>query len=260
MTAQLDSLFADAITPDYEKGQERKIGTSRVLAAILGSTIVTFLLGVAIVDARSSASDYRITTTALFERVQDTNVRVDALVADVQQSSRDLQSAEQAVLAGTSLGDQAITRLNQLRISAGFTEVSGLGVSVLLDDAIAAVPTRQNEVLSGRVVDSDLQMVVNGLWQAGATSVSINGHRLTSNSAIRSAGEAILVDYRPLVRPFEVIAIGKNADALAGRFRENQAGLYLEQLEARYGVFWELKTVGQVTQPAATSSSIGGSL
>lgn len=105
-----------------------------------------------------------------------------------------------------------------------------------------------------RVVDSDLQMVVNGLWQAGALAISINDHRLTSNSAIRSAGQAILVDYRPLVPPYQVVALGKNADALAGRFRENQAGLFLEELQSRYGILWTLETVGQVTLPAAANS------
>jgi uncharacterized protein YlxW (UPF0749 family) len=60
------------------------------------------------------------------------------------------------------------------------------------------------------------------------------------------------------VRPYKITAIGKNADALAGRFRENQGGLLLEQLELRYGVVWELETIGQVTLPAATNQNIGG--
>ncbi len=131
--------------------------------------------------------------------------------------------------------------------------MSGLAVRVKVDDAITSELAPDAAVEPGRVVDSDLQMVVNGLWQAGATSVTVNGHRLTSNSAIRSAGAAILVDYRPLVRPYEVIAIAKNADMLAGRFRENSGGLLLEELEARYGILWELETIGQVTMPPATN-------
>lgn len=133
-----------------------------------------------------------------------------------------------------------------------------MGVSVTLDDAISDELIPDAALQSGRVVDSDLQMVVNGLWQAGATAVSINDHRLTGASAIRSAGQAILVDYRPLVRPYKIVAIAKNADALAGRFRENQGGLLLEQLELRFGVVWELETVGQVTLPASTNQNIGG--
>lgn len=256
MTAQLDSLLADAMTSDYAAGQERKIGTSRVLAAIVGSTVVTFMIGVAIVDAQTNASDVQATKVALIKRIQDTNARVGWLELDVNQASKDLQSAEQAKLAGTSLGTQAQLRLDQLRIGAGFTEVTGLGVSVTLDDATKKLSDTNLD--NGRVLDSDLQMVINGLWQAGATAIAINDHRLTSNSAIRSAGAAILVDYRPLVRPYRVIAVSKNDDSLAGRFRENQAGMLLEDLETKYGVIWELETIGKVTLPAATNNLLGG--
>ncbi len=258
MTAQLDALLADAIAADYEQGQERKIGTSPIIATIAGATIVTFMLGVAIVDSRSNSSVNQSTKSALVSRIAEADARVGSLESQVAQANRDFQAAEQAKLAGTSLGVQAQTRLEQLRVASGFTEVSGLGVSVTLDDAIADELIPDAALQSGRVVDSDIQMVVNGLWQAGALAISVNEHRLTGTSAIRAAGEAILVDYRPLVRPYKITAIGKNADALAGRFRENQGGLLLEQLELRYGVVWELETIGQVTLPAATNQNIGG--
>ena len=48
------------------------------------------------------------------------------------------------------------------------------------------------------MLDRDLQVIVNGLWAAGAEAIAVNGQRLTACSAIRSAGEAILVDFRPL--------------------------------------------------------------
>lgn len=71
-------------------------------------------------------------------------------------------------------------------------------------------------------------MIVNGLWQAGATDMAINGRRLTPTSAIRAAGEAILVNYRPMSPPYVVSAIGPDADQVAGRFRENQQGYCLK--------------------------------
>lgn len=255
MTAQLDALLADAITNDYEAGQERKIGTSRVIAAIIGATGVTFMLGVALIDTRSNASANQSTKQALVSRIQETSGRVSSLELNVQQANRDLQSAEQAKLAGTSLGAQAQQRLEQLRIAAGFSDVIGKGVRVTLDDAPTDTTLPDTVTESGKVVDGDLQMVINGLWKAGATAISVNGHRLTSTSAVRSAGQAILVDYRPLVRPYEITAIGANADRLAIRFRENQGGLYLEELEANYGLRWQLETIGEVTLPAATNGN-----
>ena len=55
--------------------------------------------------------------------------------------------------------------------------------------------------------------------------------------------------------PYVVLAIGSDADRLAGRFRENPAGLLLEELESKYGIIWELQTVGKVYLPAASSTS-----
>ena len=155
MTAQLDALLADAIAPDYELGQERKIGTSRVIAAIFGATAVAFMLGVAVVDAKTNESGNQATHDALVSRISDTTIRVNLVEQDMLQASKDLQAAEQAKLAGTSLGQQAQTRLEQLRRAAGFTEVSGLGVSVTLNDSQVdtAIPNAATE--TGRVVDSD---------------------------------------------------------------------------------------------------------
>ena len=42
----------------------------------------------------------------------------------------------------------------------------------------------------------------------GAESIAINNARLTTTSAIRYAGDAILVNYRPLLPPFVISAIG----------------------------------------------------
>ena len=169
-------------------------------------------------------------------------------------AQNDLLNAEAATLAGTSLGEQARARLDRLRIATGQTEVTGDGVTVTIDDA-PLDPLQGDETPPGKVIDRDLQMIVNGLWQAGATDIAINGRRLTPTSAIRAAGEAILVNYRPMSPPYVVSAIGPDADQLAGRFRENPAGLLLEELETQYGVIWELQTVGDTTLPAASSTS-----
>jgi uncharacterized protein YlxW (UPF0749 family) len=40
-----------------------------------------------------------------------------------------------------------------------------------------------------------------GLWEPARKPSPINGHRLSSLTAIRSAGDAITVDYRSLTRP-----------------------------------------------------------
>ena len=261
--ASLDALLADALASDYAGTQKTQYknrsgqDTFRVLIVAGAATLVTLVLGMAIAQTRLEATENSLTRSALVERVQAADRRVQTLETNVLTAQNDLIAAEASILAGTSLGEQAQQRLERLRSATGQTEVSGNGVSVTIDDApITTDGALVNE--PGKVMDTDLQVIVNGLWQAGASDISINGRRLTPTSAIRSAGEAILVNYRPLVPPYVVTAIGKDADSLAGRFRESSAGILLEELEATYGVFWELQTIGQVTLPASATATKEG--
>lgn len=258
--ASLDALLADALASDYEgteKNQSKGRGGGSAisfLAVVASATLVTLVLGMAIAQTRIQATENSLTRSALVDRVQAADRRVQSLEASVLTAQNNLIAAESSILAGTSLGEQAQLRLERLRSATGQSEVTGNGITVTLDDAPVTIDTAlENE--PGKVVDRDLQMVVNGLWQSGATEIAINGRRLTVTSAIRSAGEAILVNYRPLIPPYVVTAIGNDANLMIGRFRESTAGLLLEELEATYGVFWELQTVGKVTLPAATSAT-----
>jgi uncharacterized protein YlxW (UPF0749 family) len=253
--ASLDALLADALASDYANtAPNQSSGRLRIIAIAAAATLVTLVLGMAIAQTRNQASEYSLTRDALVERVTAADRRVQELEVTVLTAQNNLLNAEAATLAGTSLGEQARARLDRLRAATGQTEVSGDGVTVTIDDAVTD-PLQGDQTPPGQVIDRDLQMIVNGLWQAGATDIAINGRRLTPTSAIRAAGEAILVNYRPMSPPYVVSAIGPNADQLAGRFRDNPAGLLLEELEAQYGVIWELQTVGNITLPAASSTS-----
>src|SRR5882757_8029935 len=60
---------------------------------------------------------------------------------------------------------------------------------------------------------------------AGAEAVGVNGQRLVATSPIRAAGETITVNFRPLVPPYKVEAIGADRkpferSAVAQRFKQ----------------------------------------
>jgi uncharacterized protein YlxW (UPF0749 family) len=104
------------------------------------------------------------------------------------------------------------------------------------------------------VLDRDLQTVVNGLWAAGAEAIAVNGQRLTARSAIRYAGQAILVDFRPLVPPYVVQAIGEAA-GLQTRFAAGSAGAYLQALRDNYGVQAAIVPSANLELPGAGGST-----
>jgi uncharacterized protein YlxW (UPF0749 family) len=117
-------------------------------------------------------------------------------------------------------------------------------VRVVVDNAPGAA---QDERL--RVLDTDLQHLVNGLWQAGAEAISINGERLTNLSAIRHAGSAITVNFRSLSRPYTVSAIG-DPDRLPVRFGNTTSGQTWLDLQQKVGLKFSMRVVRSLSLPA----------
>ena len=192
-------------------------------------------------------------------------VRQRTAALDAQQKQLDQLRAEVARLQGLAVGGQAGTQLAErarlLELLAAETPVTGPGLQITLADAPAssasgsgADPRQGTTPDQGRVLDRDLQSVVNGLWAAGAEAVSVNGQRLTARSAIRYAGQAILVDFRPLVPPYVVSAVG-DAAGLQTRFATGAAGAYLQALRDNYDVQAAIVPSANLKLPGAGGSS-----
>jgi uncharacterized protein YlxW (UPF0749 family) len=157
---------------------------------------------------------------------------------------------EQA-LAGTDTAD-----LRNLEARVGVVKVHGDGVVARLTDApdqVDPVTGKASQNL-GKVQDRDLQAVCNELWHDGAEAIAINGERLTATSTIRAAGETILVDFRPIMSPYEVSAIGPgNLDKL---FSGSSTGALFRDLVADYHMQVSVKHQGGLTLPAAADPQL----
>jgi uncharacterized protein YlxW (UPF0749 family) len=121
---------------------------------------------------------------------------------------------------------------------------------VTVDDAHGA--TAQDD---GHIFDQDLQRLVNGLWASGATAVAINGERMTATTAIRFAGDAILVDYRPLSRPYTVTALG-DPRGMDTSFAGSPAARFFRTLKAAFGIRFDIRQEDSVRLPAAPAPSL----
>ena len=142
---------------------------------------------------------------------------------------------------------------------SGATPVRGPGMKLVVDDAKesrsgADGGPRLSSGFSdtGRVRDRDMQRVVNGLWQSDAEAIAINGQRLTALSAIRAAGDAILVDNRPLVPPYTVLAVG-DGRRLSTAFHDSADGQYLHSLRENFGIRTSDSEQDELRLPAAPS-------
>jgi uncharacterized protein YlxW (UPF0749 family) len=135
--------------------------------------------------------------------------------------------------------------------------VQGDGVVVTVSDAPAAVDPVTGSVdvdNPGRVLDRDLQDIANALWQSGAEAIAVNGQRLTATSTIRAAGEAILVDFRPITRPYQLSAIGP--DGIDKRMADSATGKRFKRFVEIYRMQFEIKARDGLTLPAGADPGL----
>jgi uncharacterized protein YlxW (UPF0749 family) len=255
MEHSLDDGYAEAVARRGEAGGSRLPRSVRgrlVLASglVLAAAVVT--LGAA--QARVAAPTLAKERQKLIARIQSETVGADHLQGNVDLLYRDVAARQRQALNNHGDG-----RLNRVSLLAGATAVHGPGVRLVVDDAResesggAGEPRTSSDFSdTGRVRDRDLQQVVNGLWASGAEAVSINGQRLTALSAIRAAGEAILVDNKPLAPPYTVLAVG-DGRRLGTTFQESADGQYLHVLQESYGIRASITAEASVELPAATT-------
>jgi len=141
--------------------------------------------------------------------------------------------------------------------------VHGPGVAVVVGDASGTdqvdpntgqrVPVSVDD--NGRIQDRDLQSLVNALWAAGAEAVSVGGQRLAPTTTIRGAGEAILVDLRPVQSPYTLAAVGDPATLLP-RFADSEAARRFQSYTGLYGIQFTVRAAKDVRLPAATDPDL----
>ncbi|GAB1691506.1 DUF881 domain-containing protein [Krasilnikovia sp. M28-CT-15] len=243
----LDPGYADAAARRAREGP-RSAPRRRVISAVSALTLigVGFLLVVAYQQTVADEPGRTKARAALAQQVQHRRGGTVAL-----QNRADELRAEVAALRERELGGAAVARLRDLEAATGLAPVRGPGTKITIGDGPTSVnPVTGKQSSDARVRDSDLQLAANALWAAGAEAIAINGQRLTATSTIRQAGEAILVDFRPVASPYEVVAIGP--DSLADDFRDGYAGRFFRELAARYGMRFDATDVHDVTLDAAT--------
>jgi uncharacterized protein YlxW (UPF0749 family) len=240
-------VIRQPVDPDYALAAARGTGSSRrhwllgVVAVVVGVMFV-----VAAVQTNRSAPALQSERTGLIDRVQAAEQQQDELRARATALGEEITTLRAAALGGDAAAQRLEREIATLGPRTGAVAVTGPGVVVVVDDA--AGPDAGAEA-GDQVLDLDLQVLANGLWQAGAEAVAINGHRLSSLTAIRSAGDAITVDYRSLTRPYRVEAIGDPRTLPAG-FAETPAGAWWHDLELNRGLRYELGESRELTLAA----------
>ncbi|MGW4164498.1 DUF881 domain-containing protein [Streptomyces sp. NPDC004788] len=257
----LNNVIDHAVDDGYAEASARRAaeggGLPRTVRAKLGLA-AGLVLAAAVVTL--GAAEARVSAPVVAKERQDLINRIDSETSAADRLEQDVEGLR------TEVGERQRKALEQhggdqaelVALLSGATPVHGPGVKLVVDDAKGSDTggggPRESSGFSdtGRVRDRDMQRVVNGLWESGAEAVSINGQRLTALSAIRAAGDAILVDNKPLVPPYTILAVG-DGQRLSTTFQDSADGQYLHALQENFGIRTSISAEGDVRLPAAPS-------
>ncbi len=255
--ALLNEVLDRPVDPGYHtaaanRRAEGQVGSTSPRSPLLIATVILlgFMLSVAALSLRAPDPQDGQERSKLAERVEMANVRGDDYAVVIEGLRADIADLQAQAPEGNGAGIAG--ELEAIGAAAGAAAVSGPGVLITVDDAPAGdlepAPEPGNNL--ERVLAGDLSRLVNALWEGGAEAISINDQRLTVTSSIRFAGEAIVVDFKGLTRPYEVRAIG-DPQAMEDVIASGDTGQYFADLRDDYGIVVEWERSEQLTAPAA---------
>jgi uncharacterized protein YlxW (UPF0749 family) len=143
--------------------------------------------------------------------------------------------------------------LEQQRAIAGTVPLRGAGIDLLLDDSTTRKLLPSEDPDNYIVHEYQLRDVVNLLWGAGASGISINGERVVNSTSIYCVGSTILINDTRTSPPYHVVAVGDTAQMQSALDDGNN----LRDLKARanvYGLVMKVSDPGTFTLPAFAGS------
>ncbi len=250
MTNTLDEDYAVAAARKRQEPSAKSRSTGGV-AVVAVLAVFGLLLGVSALTTEQNQPLAAAERAELIEEIRHREARVDDMYDDLTTVRTQVAGLQRGLTQQITSDNQLRDRLQLLGVAAGTVAVTGPGMAITVDDAAGASGSTE-----GVITDSDLQGLVNGLWMAGAEAIAINGHRLTTLTAIRFAGQAITVDYRSLTPPYLIEAVG-DPNSLAARFLQTSGGQLWLGLRDNFGVTFDMVAEQNMTVPADPHEVLG---
>ena len=250
-TPLLTLITQQSLDEDYQHVAEQRRSGARPAGERAGRSVRTMiailLFGALLaVAAVQTARNAHVTSAGREQLISRIDARRADLTAIQDRSVRlrtDNASAEERYdAAGRRLQSLFDARDAQM-VTTGFDAMTGAGVRVVVDDA----PGGDQD---GQVRDKDLRLLVNGLWRAGATGISVNGERVTALSALRNSGDVIRINGVSLSPPYTVLAVGDNR-TLQADFAESTSGAQFEAVTGQFGMPVTTENRDKVRLPSA---------
>jgi uncharacterized protein YlxW (UPF0749 family) len=213
----------------------------------VATVLFGLLIALAAVQTARNADVREASRDALINRIDERQQELASLrerTGSLRRQDDELQSTSARIQGQLA---EATVQLRALQISTGFVAVRGPGLRITVSDN----PDGDSD---GRVRATDLRLLVNGLWRAGAEAIAINGRRLSAVSAIVNANISVQVNRSPLTPPYVISAIGD--DTLASRLEASTSGAQFQALADQFGFVVDRHNESELVLPAAPDTQL----
>lgn len=251
-TLLLERLWQDIQDDSYSKKAEKKKQVGKPAAdpkwwILIVLTVAGLIFGIGASITRQSIPISLQNRELLRENITAQSILLEEKESQLEivtQKISTLQESQAAVLPSVNQEDLAL-----LNFASGYQAVTGPGIEIELSDADLNKLSLDVDPSLARVFNTDLFTVVNGLWTAGAEAIAIGNQRISPRTAISQSGEAILVNYRPILPPYKILAIGP--DELADNFSKTEDYKQINEVARVYKIGFKVTKLDKIDLPTS---------
>ncbi|MDO8885314.1 DUF881 domain-containing protein [Candidatus Oleimmundimicrobium sp.] len=188
----------------------------------------------------------------LMESVEALEVERERLKNELSKTRKEVEDYEKQAAANEGILTSFTQENEELKKAAGLTYLTGTGVEITLADS-SQLPEFENP--NNYIIhDYDLRLAVNALLSGEARGIDVNGQRLISTSAIRCAGNTVMINSTRLSSPYKIKAIGEQ-DRLLKALQEDEGFAQLLQSYAKaFGLIVKVDKISELRLPSYKGS------
>ncbi|MGI6065244.1 MAG: DUF881 domain-containing protein [Bacillota bacterium] len=183
------------------------------IAITIACVLTGFLLTVALKTQTATSSENINKNQTLIDIIETLESDTQLLEDNIGTIQEQINAVQKQETSGQGIVTDLQNQVEKLKLRAGQTEVSGPGITIVLEDNAAgaeAVQKNNPELYNPEdfiVHDKSLLYLVSAL-RGQAEAIGINNQRLVASSDIRCVGTVIMVNSTRLAPPYEIKAIG----------------------------------------------------
>jgi len=186
---------------------------------IYALTFIAFLLGSMIMCGifthKAAADKEERDNRELAQYIEDLEARNTHMEQQINNMRLELSELETSQEQGEDQLKYLNERLARLNMQAELTPLTGQGIKITLNDNVSGASQEQNSAHYAPehylIHDKDILYLIRGL-SAASEACSVNGIRITDTTAIRCAGNIILINGSRLAPPYEINIIGNSEE------------------------------------------------